>query len=204
MACNIRLYCCDVRVACTIVRVPCLIARDANGYAFAYVFFEEPGRQIAAKLPTLAFASCGFHGSSRKPPDRRGIVRSCGGSSLRGTRTRVHFGVRELVDADFRNSRGCVSPSPARTTDTRVWQVMSYARHTENQFLIAPYLSLIVLISACSIFGAANGSSSTIPIPSAGQWVDFGRNEPTISSGAFTFPGQAELPATFTLGPRQR
>ena len=111
---------------------------------------------------------------------------------------------RELVDADFRNSRGCVSPSPARTTDTRVWQVMSYARHTENQFLIAPYLSLIVLISACSIFGAANGSSSTIPIPSAGQWVDFGRNEPTISSGAFTFPGQAELPATFTLGPRQR
>jgi len=66
---------------------------------------------------------------------------------------------------------------------------MSGVHHAENRFQIAPYLSLIVLVSACSIFGGAGSSSSTIKIPSAGQWVDFGRNEPTIrSQGLFVVP----------------
>ena len=74
-------------------------------------------------------------------------------------------------------------------------------RQAETQFLIAPYISLIVLASACSIFGGAGGSSSTIPIPGAGQWVDFGRNEPTISSGAFTFPGPGGVAHFYTKPP---
>jgi hypothetical protein len=78
---------------------------------------------------------------------------------------------------------------------------MSDVRHEKNQFLIAPYLSLIVLVSACSIFGGAGSSSLTIPIPGAGQWVDFGRNEPTISSGAFTFPGPSGVAGYFYTKP---
>ena len=78
---------------------------------------------------------------------------------------------------------------------------MSDARQAENQFLVAPYLSLIVLVSACSIFGGASSSSSTIPTPDAGQWVDFGRNEPTISSGAFTFPGPSGVAGYFYTKP---
>jgi len=78
---------------------------------------------------------------------------------------------------------------------------MSDARHAENQFLIAAYLSLIVLIWVCSIFGEAGASSSTIPIPAAGQWVDFGRNEPAISSGAFTFPGPSGVAGYFYTKP---
>jgi hypothetical protein len=79
--------------------------------------------------------------------------------------------------------------------------IMSDVRRAENQFLIAPYLSLIVLISACWIFGGAVSSSSTIPIPTAGQWVDFGRNEPAISSGAFTFPGPGGVAGYFYTKP---
>jgi hypothetical protein len=78
---------------------------------------------------------------------------------------------------------------------------MTDMRHAENHFQIAPYLSLIVLISACSIFGGAGSSSSTIPIPGAGQWVDFGRNEPTIISGAFTFPGPSGVAGYFYTKP---
>jgi hypothetical protein len=74
-------------------------------------------------------------------------------------------------------------------------------RQAENQFLLAPYLSLIVLVSACLIFGEAGGSSSTIPIPGAGQWVDFGRNEPTISNGTFTFPGPSGVAGYFYTKP---
>ena len=78
---------------------------------------------------------------------------------------------------------------------------MSDARQAENQFLVAPYLSLIVLVSACSIFGGASSSSSTIPTPDAGQWVDFGRNEPTISNGVFTFPGPSGVAGYFYTKP---
>jgi hypothetical protein len=74
-------------------------------------------------------------------------------------------------------------------------------RQAENQFLLAPYLSLIVLVSACLIFGEAAGSSSTIPIPDAGQWVDFGRNEPTINNNAFTFPGPSGVAGYFYTKP---
>jgi hypothetical protein len=73
-------------------------------------------------------------------------------------------------------------------------------RQAENQFLIAPYLSLIVLVSA-SILGGAGSFSPTLPIPGAGQWVDFGRNEPTISSGAFTFPGPSGVAGYFYTKP---
>jgi hypothetical protein len=66
------------------------------------------------------------------------------------------------------------------------------------QFLIAPYLPLIVLVSA---LGGAGNSSSPIPIPDAGQWVAFGRNEPTISSGAFTFPGPGGVAGYFYTKP---
>jgi hypothetical protein len=76
---------------------------------------------------------------------------------------------------------------------------MSEMRHEENHFLIA--LSLIVLVSACSIFGGAGSSSLTIPIPTAGQWVDFGGNEPTISGGAFTFPGPSGIAGYFYTKP---
>jgi hypothetical protein len=76
---------------------------------------------------------------------------------------------------------------------------MSDMRHEENHFLIAPYLSLVVLISA--IFVGAASLSSTIPIPTAGQWVDFGGNEPTISSGAFTFPGPSGVAGYFYTKP---
>jgi hypothetical protein len=78
---------------------------------------------------------------------------------------------------------------------------MTDVRHAENQFLIAPYFSLTVLVSACSIFGGAANSSSTIPIPSAGQWVAFGRNEPTISNVAFTFPGPSGVAGYFYTKP---
>jgi hypothetical protein len=78
---------------------------------------------------------------------------------------------------------------------------MSDLRHAENQFQIAPCLCLIVLISACSIFVGAASSSSTIPIPAAGQWVDFGRNEPTINNGAFTFPGPSGVAGYFYTKP---
>jgi hypothetical protein len=78
---------------------------------------------------------------------------------------------------------------------------MSDVHHAENQFQIAPYLSLIVLVSACSILGGAASSSSTIPIPSAGQWADFGRNEPTISNAAFTFPGPSGVAGYFYTKP---
>jgi hypothetical protein len=78
---------------------------------------------------------------------------------------------------------------------------MSDLRHAENQFLIAPYLSLVVLASACLIFGGAASSLSTIPIPGAGQWVDFGRNEPTISNRAFTFPGPSGVAGYFYTKP---
>ena len=78
---------------------------------------------------------------------------------------------------------------------------MSDVRHADNQFLIAPYLSLIVLMSACSIFSGAGSSSLAIPIPTAGQWVDFGRNEPTIRSGAFTFPGPSGVAGYFYTKP---
>ena len=78
---------------------------------------------------------------------------------------------------------------------------MSEVPHAENQFLIGPYLSLIVLISVCSIFGGGSSSSSTIPIPGAGQWADFGRNEPTISSGAVTFPGPSGVAGYFYTKP---
>jgi hypothetical protein len=78
---------------------------------------------------------------------------------------------------------------------------MSDVRHAKNEFMIALYLSVIVLMSACSIFGGTARSSSTIPIPSAGQWVDFGRNEPTISSGAFTFPGPGGVAGYFYTKP---
>jgi hypothetical protein len=78
---------------------------------------------------------------------------------------------------------------------------MSDARQVENQFLIAPYLSFILLISTCSIFAGAASLSSKIPIPGAGQWVDFGRNEPTISNGAFTFPGPSGVAGYFYTKP---
>jgi hypothetical protein len=78
---------------------------------------------------------------------------------------------------------------------------MSDVRHADNQFLIAPYLSLIILVSACSIFSGGGSSSSTIPIPTAGQWVDFGGNEPTINSGAFTFPGPSGIAGYFYTKP---
>jgi hypothetical protein len=78
-------------------------------------------------------------------------------------------------------------------------------RQAENQFLIASLplivLSLIVLLSASSILGGAGGFLPTIPIPGAGQWVDFGRNEPTISSGAFTFPGPSGVAGYFYTKP---
>ena len=77
---------------------------------------------------------------------------------------------------------------------------MSDVRRAEHQFLIAPYLCLIVLVS-CSMLGGASSSSSTIPIPDAGQWVDFGRNEPTIHSGAFTFPGPSGVAGYFYTKP---
>src|SRR6516225_5371633 len=77
---------------------------------------------------------------------------------------------------------------------------MSDARQA-NQFLIAPYLSLILLVSTCSIFAGAASLSSTSPIPGAGQWVDFGRNEPTISNGAFTFPGPSGVAGYFYTKP---
>jgi hypothetical protein len=72
-------------------------------------------------------------------------------------------------------------------------------RHAKNHFLIA--LSLVVLMSACSILGGAGSSSSTIPIPTAGQWVDFGGNEPAISGGAFTFPGPSGVAGYFYTKP---
>jgi hypothetical protein len=78
---------------------------------------------------------------------------------------------------------------------------MTDLRHAENQFQIAPYLSLVVLASACLIFGGAASSLSTIPIPGAGQWVDFGRNEPTISNRAFTFPGPSGVAGYFYTKP---
>ena len=74
-------------------------------------------------------------------------------------------------------------------------------RQAETQFLITPYLSLILLISACSLCGGAGNLSSMIPIPGAGQWVDFGRNEPTISNGAFTFPGPSGVAGYFYTKP---
>ena len=73
--------------------------------------------------------------------------------------------------------------------------------HAKNQFMIAPYLSLIILASACSIFIGAGSLAFTIPIPDAGQWVDFGRNEPTISNGAFTFPGPSGVAGYFYTKP---
>ena len=78
---------------------------------------------------------------------------------------------------------------------------MSDVRQPENPFLIARYLFSIVLVSACSLFGGASGSSRTIPIPGAGQWADFGRNEPTISGGAFTFPGPSGVAGYFYTKP---
>jgi hypothetical protein len=78
---------------------------------------------------------------------------------------------------------------------------MSDVRHAENQFLIAPYLSLIVLVLACFIFSGTGTSSSTIPIPGAGQWVDFGRDKPAISSGAFIFPGPGGVAGYFYTKP---
>ena len=78
---------------------------------------------------------------------------------------------------------------------------MPDVHHAKNQFSIVPYLSLMVLVSACSIFGGADRLSSAIPIPGAGQWVDFGRNEPTISSGAFTFPGPSGVAGYFYTKP---
>ena len=81
-------------------------------------------------------------------------------------------------------------------------EVRPRKRHdAEKQFQIAPYLSLIVLVSVCSIFSGAVSLSSSIPIPSAGQWVPFGRNEPTISSGAFTFPGPSGVAGYFYTKP---
>jgi hypothetical protein len=71
----------------------------------------------------------------------------------------------------------------------------------ENHVLIAPYLSLIVLMTAWSIFGGAGSSSITIPIPIAGQWLDFGGNEPAISGGAFTFPGPSGVAGYFYTKP---
>ena len=76
---------------------------------------------------------------------------------------------------------------------------MPDVRHEENHVLIA--LSLIALVSACSIFGGAASSSLTIPIPTAGQWVDFGGNEPAISGGAFTFPGPSGVAGYFYTKP---
>jgi hypothetical protein len=78
---------------------------------------------------------------------------------------------------------------------------MTDMRHEENQFQIAPYLSLIVLVLAYSIFVGAGSSWSTIPIPGAGQWADFGRNEPTISGGAFTFPEPGGVAGYFYTKP---
>jgi len=72
---------------------------------------------------------------------------------------------------------------------------MSDKPHAENQFL------MIILASACSMFSGAGSSAFTIPIPDAGQWVDFGRNEPAISSGAFTFPGPSGVAGYFYTKP---
>ena len=79
-------------------------------------------------------------------------------------------------------------PAPTDVSPTKSWKR-------------APYLSLTVLVSACSIFGGAGSSSLTIPIPTAGQWVDSGGNEPTISSGAFTFPGPSGVAGYFYTKP---
>jgi hypothetical protein len=78
---------------------------------------------------------------------------------------------------------------------------MSDVRQAENQFQFAPYLSLTLLVSACSICGGAGSLSSTIPIPDAGQWADFGRNKPAISGGAFTFPGSSGVAGYFYTKP---
>jgi hypothetical protein len=78
---------------------------------------------------------------------------------------------------------------------------MTDVHHAENQFQIAPYLSLIMVVSACSIFGGTGSSSTMIPIPDAGQWVDFGRNKPPISNGAFTFPGPSGVAGYFYTKP---
>jgi hypothetical protein len=78
---------------------------------------------------------------------------------------------------------------------------MTDVHHAKNQFQIAPYLSLIVLVSVCSIFSGAGSSSFTIPIPAAGQWVNFGGNEPTISGEAFTFPGPSGVAGYFYTKP---
>jgi hypothetical protein len=51
------------------------------------------------------------------------------------------------------------------------------------------------------MFGGAAGSLPTIPIPGAGQWVDFGRNEPSIRNGAFTFPGPSGVAGYFYTKP---
>jgi len=56
-------------------------------------------------------------------------------------------------------------------------------------------------VSACSVFVGAGSLSSTKPIPGAEQWVDFGRNEPTISNGAFTFPGPSGVAGYFYTKP---
>jgi hypothetical protein len=82
-----------------------------------------------------------------------------------------------------------------------VAEVMTDVHHPENQFQIAAYLTLILLASACLIFGEAASSSSTIPIPGTGQWVDFGRNEPTISDGSFTFPDPSGVAGYFYIKP---
>ena len=79
-------------------------------------------------------------------------------------------------------------PAPTDVSPTKSWKR-------------APYLSLIVLVSACSIFGGAGSSSSTIPIPGVGQWVDFGRNEPTITNGAFAFLGPSGVAGYFYTKP---
>jgi len=79
-------------------------------------------------------------------------------------------------------------PAPTDVSPTKSWKR-------------APYLSLTVLVSACSIFGGAGSSSSTIPLPGAGQWVDFGRNKPPISNGAFTFPGPSGVAGYFYTKP---
>jgi hypothetical protein len=73
--------------------------------------------------------------------------------------------------------------------------------NAKNQFSIARHLFFIVLVSACLLFAGAASLSSTIPIPGTGLWVDFGRNEPTISSGAFTFPGPSGVAGYFYTKP---
>jgi hypothetical protein len=78
---------------------------------------------------------------------------------------------------------------------------MSDVCNVKNKFLITPYLSLIVPMSACLVFVGAGSLSSTIPIPGAGQWVDFGRNQPTISGRAFTFTGPSGVAGYFYTKP---